>query len=399
MVTTGDQVAAVFQGIASLRGALRDRDALTLRDQIAITRIASPSGEEDERAQFISARFRAVGLTDVRIDDAGNVIARRPGLRELPPVIVCAHMDTVFSRETELSVRASENRLCAPGIGDNSRGLAAMLALAESFAAERITTDGPIDFLASTGEEGMGDLRGSKFFFSEHQDALALIALDGPGDDKIVTSALGCIRMRLHFTGHGGHSWSAYGIPNAIHAVGIATAAIARIQVPATPRCTVSVTRIGGGIAVNAIPDRAWIDVDIRSISEHAIERLAAEVKLAGHAAAVNVNDTRLEGTQELSLQFETLGRRPCGHLPDEHPLACAAVRATELIQRKPELAMASTDANVPLSLGIPAIAIGAGGRGGAAHTVEEWFENEGGSLGIVRAATIVLAAAGLPGV
>ena len=397
MRKTGDPVLAVFRGTSSLRSALRKRDALTLRDQVAITRIASPTGEEEERGRLILGRFQSLGLADVRVDPVGNVIARRPGIADLPPVVVCSHMDTVFSRDTELAVHAEEQRLCAPGIGDNSRGLAAMLALAEAFDAEGIVTEGPIDFLASTGEEGAGDLRGTKYFFAEHGDASAVVALDGPGDSRIVNSALGCFRLRLIFAGPGGHSWSAFGAPNAAHAVGIATSAISRIAIPSTPRSTISVTRIGGGVAINCIPDHAWLEVDMRSTSERVLRELSDEVIAAGYAAERTVNDARDRSAPPLELDVEIVGRRPSGFIDAEHPLTQAALVATELVGRVPELSVASTDANVPLSLGIPAIAIGAGGRGGNAHTKDEWYENTDGSVGIARAATIVLAAAGMP--
>jgi acetylornithine deacetylase/succinyl-diaminopimelate desuccinylase-like protein len=399
MPGTSDQVSAVYRGTTSLRAVLLQRDTLTLRDQVAITEIAAPTGEEDERGQMILTRFEAAGLENIRVDGAGNVVARRPGVRDIPPVVLCAHMDTVFPRETKLVVRAEGSRLSAPGIGDNARGLAAMLAIAESFAQERIVTESPIDFVASTGEEGLGDLHGIKYFFSEHSEASAMIALDGPGDSRIVNVALGCFRMRLIFVGPGGHSWSAFGAPNAAHAVGITAAKIADIMMPAAPRSSASVTRIGGGTSINSIPHRAWLEVDLRSTTERGLRFLADEVVTAAYAAERMVNETRNQNTDPLELDIEIIGRRPCGRVADEHPLARAAASATELIGRQPEFVVASTDANVPLSLGIPAITIGAGGSGGGAHTEGEWFDNVDGSLGVVRAATIVLCAAGMPGV
>jgi acetylornithine deacetylase/succinyl-diaminopimelate desuccinylase-like protein len=298
-----------------------------------------------------------------------------------------------------LAVEARNGRICAPGIGDNARGLAAMLAIADSLAAEGVVTDGPIDFLASTGEEGSGDLRGAKHFFSEHSDAVAMIALDGPGDSRIVNTALGCSRLRIDFSGPGGHSWSSYGVANPAHAVGITTAAIALIPVGVPHRSALSVTRIGGGVSVNSIPDHAWMEVDVRSTSEDDLNALTAAVIGAAREAISGVNATRMPNTDEMRANIELIGRRPCGHLERGHPLALAAVYATEMVGREPELSVASTDANVPLGLGIPAIAIGAGGTGGDAHTTNEWFENRDGAVGIVRAALITLAVAGLPGV
>jgi acetylornithine deacetylase/succinyl-diaminopimelate desuccinylase-like protein len=273
-----------------------------------------------------------------------------------------------------------------------------MLTIVDTLEDESIATESPIDFLASTGEEGAGDLRGTKYFFSEHSDAQAMIALDGPGDTRIVNTALGCARLRVTYWGPGGHSWSSYGVANAAHAVGLATSMIANLPIPTNPRSTVSVTRLGGGVSVNSIPENAWLEVDIRSVSERYLLIIWEAVIKTVHLAARSVNDKRAPGTPELSLDIELIGRRPCGHLDAAHPLTRAAISATEVVGRQPELCIASTDANVPLGLGIPSIAIGAGGSGGDAHTTDEWYDNDGGAVGIARAATLLLACAGING-
>jgi tripeptide aminopeptidase len=385
---------------ASLRQArlhLASRDQDIVREQIAVSEIAAPTGEEHERAQWVARRFEALRLLDVRIDAAGNVIGRRPGRTDGPPVVVCAHLDTVFPRQTRVSVTRHGNRLAGPGIGDNGRGVAAMLALATALDGETLTTERPVDFVGTTGEEGTGDLRGAKHLFTrERRDAVAAIILDGAGDERIVHRALGSRRYRLTFQGPGGHSWTAFGVPNAVHAAAVATARLARLTLPSAPRTTVSVGRIGGGISVNSIPDKAWLEVDVRSASAGMLARLDRDVRDAAAAAAGEENGRRAVGTVPLTFAVDVIGERPGGETAVDHPLVVAAMEATRLIGRDPELAIASTDANVPISLGIPAVAIGAGGRGGDAHTASEWFDNVDGPLGLSRALGVVVEAAGL---
>ena len=382
---------------ARLQLASRDDDIV--REQIAVSEIAAPTGEENERAQWVAQRFESLRLVDVRIDQAGNVIGRRRGKTDGPPVLVCAHLDTVFPRQTRVNVARLGKRLAGPGIGDNGRGVAAMLAIATALDGETLVTEHPVDFIGTTGEEGAGDLRGAKHLFAhEGRDAAAAIILDGAGDERIVHRALASRRYRLTFEGPGGHSWTAFGVPNAVHAAAVATARLARLIVPATPRTTLSVGRIGGGISVNSIPDRAWLEVDVRSASAAVIARLDREVREAAAAGAIEENARRALGATPLTYSVEVIGERPGGETPVDHPLVLSAMEATRLVGRNPELAIASTDANVPISLGIPAIAIGAGGRGGDAHTPGEWFENTEGTLGLSRALGVVVEAAGLSG-
>jgi tripeptide aminopeptidase len=381
------------------RVQLGSDDTEIVREQIAVSEIAAPTGEENERAQWVADRFEALQLRDVRIDQAGNVIGRRPGRTDGPAVLVCAHLDTVFPRQTRVSVTRLGNRLAGPGIGDNGRGVAAMLALAKVLDGVTLATERPVDFIGTTGEEGAGDLRGAKHLFAHGgREAAAAVILDGAGDERIVHRALASRRYRLSFQGPGGHSWTAFGVPNAVHAAAFATARLARITLPTTPRTTLSVGRIGGGISVNSIPDRAWLEVDVRSASGALIARLDREVREAATAAAMEENARRAPGAISLTYGVEVIGERPGGETPVDHPLVLAAMEATRLIGRTPELAIASTDANIPISLGIPAVAIGAGGRGGDAHTPGEWFENTEGTLGLSRALGLVVEAAGLMG-
>ena len=392
MMTTAETHAL----LSDARRRMTARDAAIVRVQVAVSEIAAPTGEEQRRAAWIARRFTALGLSDIRSDAAGNVIGRRRGVRALPAVAVCAHLDTVFPRGTAVRVRQDGELLLGPGIGDNGRGLAAMLALAEEIDGVRLKTDRPIDFVATTGEEGTGDLRGAKAFFRSREDVASAIALDGAGDERIVHRGLGSRRYRIVYRGPGGHSWAAFGVVNPVHAAGTAIAKLASIIVPREPRTTLSVGRVGGGIAVNAIADEAWLEVDLRSTTVRMLDRYEREVRLAVRAAEIEENARRATGSPPLSCAVELIGDRPCGDVPADHPLVLSAVDATRLIGREPELSTASTDANVPISLGVPAIAIGAGGRGGDAHTPGEWFDNTAGTIGLARALTIVVAAAGL---
>ena len=388
-------VAQLFDHLAPVRAALASSDERIMRDQIALSELAAPTGAEGERAAFVASRFRALGLRDVRLDEMGNVRGMRPGTEEEAPVVVCAHLDTVFPADVPVRVTRGGSRLAGPGIVDNARGLAVMLALAETIDGTSLRTKHPVLFVATVGEEGAGDLRGVKHLFAHLDEAPACcIAVDGAGDDRIVHRALGALRLRITYRGTGGHSWAAFGVPNPVHAVGAAAARLAALPLPRQPRTTLSVCRIGGGISVNAIPEEAWLEVDLRSSATDVLAGCAADARAAVHAAAREENGRRAAGTPPLTYEISVIGDRPCGATPKEHPLVRAAMAATERIGRRPELIAASTDANVPISAGIPAVAIGAGGRGGGVHTPGEWYDNTDGALGVARALTILLAAA-----
>ena len=390
------ELAALFMRLGFARARLAATDERLLTTQIALSEIPSPTGDEQARGASVAQRFRRLGLNAVRVDDVGNVLATRDGDADVAPVVVCAHLDTIFPAGTPVGVAREGPHLQGPGIVDNSRGLAAMLALAEAIDGRRVRTRRPIVFAATVGEEGAGDLRGVKHLFA-HMPAqpAACIVLDGAGDDRIVTRALGARRFRVTFHGAGGHSWAAFGVPNPVHAAGATAAKLAALPLPRTPRTTLSVCRIGGGISVNAIPDEAWLEIDLRSSSADILERCSADIQQAVRVAVHEENARRSPGTATLSTTITTIGDRPCGEVDAEHPLVRAAMQATQAIGRTPELATASTDANVPISLGIPAIAIGAGGRGGGVHTSAEWYDNTEGTLGVARALTVLVAAAG----
>jgi len=387
----------VWLRLAAARTALAAADEAVLREQIALSAIPSPTGSEAARGEHVVARFRALGLRDIRVDDVGNVLATRAGTADEAPVVICAHLDTVFGADTDVRVRRDGVRLDGPGIVDNARGLAGMLALARAIDGTTLRTRRPITFVATVGEEGGGDLRGAKHLFTTFERTPACcIALDGAGDDRIVHRALGARRFRITYRGAGGHSWSAFGVPNPVHAVGGAAARLAAMPLPRHPRTTLSVCRIGGGISVNVIPEDAWLEVDLRSSSAEVLAGCVADIRAAVHTAAREENSRRAPGTEPLSYEVAMIGDRPCGATSEHHPLVRIACAATRLIGRTPELVTASTDANVPISLGIPAIAIGAGGRGGGVHTPAEWYDNTDGAPGLARALAIVVASAEL---
>ena len=391
--------ATLFDELAPARARLAAGDERLLRTQIALSEVPAPTGAEQARGAIVAARFRRLGLHDVHTDDVGNVVGTRRGGTGATdaPVLVCAHLDTVFPEGTAVGVAREDNQLAGPGIVDNARGLAAMLALAETIEGEHLVTRRPIIFAATVGEEGAGDLRGAKHLFARlGAIPSACIAIDGAGDDSIVHRALGARRFHITFRGEGGHSWAAFGVPNPVHAAGITASKLAALPLPRTPRTTLSVCRIGGGISVNAIPEEGWLEVDVRSSSPDVLARCAEEMRLVVRAAAREENQRRAPGTSSLTYSISVIGDRPCGELPADDPLVRAAIDATAAIGRTATLAMASTDANVPISLGIPAIAIGAGGRGGGVHTPGEWYDNTDGPLGIARALTVVVAAGGL---
>ncbi len=391
-------VQHIWHSLEAARRRLEHADAATLHSQITLAEIPAPTGSEKLRAVHLDSAFRRMGLaTD--IDSAGNVVAQRAGVSDDAPVVVCAHMDTVFDASTPVQVQRElrSERLVGPGIGDNARGLAGMLAIAGALQLAQLRTRRPILFAATTGEEGGGDLRGARHLFAQRaSDAVAAIALDGAGDQRIVTHALGIRRFRIRISGPGGHSWASYGVANALHAAAAVAAELASWRLPHSPRSALTVSRMGGGTAINAIPSDAWLEIDVRSSSSFELDRLEREIRHAARASVEGENVRRRASSPPLQLAVDIIGDRPAGVAPADAFVVGAAFDATRLINRNPEEAIASTDANIPLSLGIPAVALGAGGAGGDTHTVREWFENRQGSVGLARAMTVMVAAAGL---
>lgn len=386
--------------IRAARHHIERTDEVTLARQAALSAIPAPTGAETQRAARVAELFREVGLENVKVDEVGNVFGWREveagnGKRETSaPIVLSAHLDTVFGPDVNVSVERRGRRLEGPGISDNARGLAALVAVAEALVVGRVRTARPILFAATVGEEGWGDLRGVKFLLNGNRETgngkpAAFIALDGAGIERVVHRALGSKRYRVTFRGPGGHSWAAFGVANPANAVGRATALLADLPTHHSPRTTCAVVRLGGGIGLNSIPQEAWLDLDLRSEDPKALAQLDVTVHAALSQAADDENRRRAAGTPPLRLETSIVGDRPSGVTPRSHPLVQAAVAATRALGLDAELAAASTDANVPIALGIPAIALGAGGRAGDAHLATEWYENVDGALGIVRALVV----------
>jgi acetylornithine deacetylase/succinyl-diaminopimelate desuccinylase-like protein len=393
------QLSETIRGVvASVSPWLDRHDERVLGQQTEIAEVAAPTGAEGERAAMVARLLTASGL-QTEEDAVGNILAFRPGTVDAPPVVLCAHLDTVFGAEVEHRVVRDGAVLRGPGIGDNARGLAGMLTIARALDAMRVRTKHPVLFAATVGEEGQGNLRGARHLFSTRAaDAVGAIVLDGPGDDHVVTHALGVRRYRVSFDGRGGHSWSAGESPNALHAAARAAAALTALRLPSSPRTTLVVARFESGGAINAVPGHAEFDVDLRSLSSPVLEALSREIALAVALATQEENQRARGRDDSIRSLIESLGSREAGVLDAHHAIGEAAVVATAAIGRRAEACIASTDANVPLSLGMPAIAIGAGGVGGGAHTAGEWFENREGSVGIARAMGILVGIAGVSG-
>ena len=387
--------------IRAARHYIERTDEVTLVRQAALSTIPAPTGAEGRRAARVAELFREIGLSDVSIDHAGNVHGwlGKNGDRSAAPVVLTAHLDTVFGAEVDVAVERRGQRLEVPGISDNARGLAALVAVAEAMVAARVPATRPILFAATVGEEGSGDLRGVKYLLNGSRETgngkpAAFIALDGAGLDRVIHRALGSKRYHVTFRGPGGHSWAAFGVANPANAVGRAAALLADLAPQHAPRTTCAVVRLGGGTGLNSIPQEAWLDLDLRSEDPRALAQLDVTVRAALERAADDENRRRTAGSPTLRVEIQLLGDRPSGLTPRAHPLVQAAVAANRALGRDAELASASTDANVPIALGIPAIALGAGGKAGDAHLATEWYENVEGALGIIRALLVTAAMA-----
>lgn len=366
---------------------------------IRICEIPAPPFREHERGRYIAGRFAELGLADVHIDSEGNVIGFYRGESESPLIVVAAHLDTVFPEGTDVRVRRFGERFCAPGIGDNVAGLAALVAMVQALNAGVIALGGSVAFVATVGEEGEGDLRGVRHLFSEGRLAgcvSAFVSFDGPGVDFITHQALGSRRYRVVFDGPGGHSWGDFGVVNPVHALGRVVARLADYPAPPEPRTTYNVGRIEGGDSVNVIPERAAMDVDLRSTAEGELSRLEEFLLGAINQAAAAENALRASAGRRLQVDVQLIGHRPSGETPANSALVRVAVEASRALGINPILNRASTDSNIPISLGIPAITIGVGGRSGDAHRLSEWYEPTGREIGYQRAFLIMLAMAGM---
>lgn len=405
---TDQQIATIAKhaDIAAALQSLEDMGEKNIERLIAITEIPAPPFAEEMRAADYAQRLRGLGLNDVYIDATGNVIARRPGTGEglgtkHSALALVAHLDTVFPAETDVSVRREGNQFFAPGIGDNSRGLVALLSLIEVMQKHNITTERDILFIASVGEEGLGDLRGVRALFADGgPDIDGMIAVDGSGHDKLVTTAVGSNRYRVTFSGPGGHSYGAFGRAHPHQALAEAITRFTAAATPITrdgPKATFSVGRIGGGTSVNSIPFTSWMEVDMRSANPQKLAALDAAFQ-AAMADALATENAQRTSSDALTLAIETVGKRPAGSNAEDAPLVANALAAMRQWQVTPRETASSTDANIPLSLGIAAVTMGSGGIGRNAHAPNESWEDKDSHIALQILLLTLLAEAGLAG-
>ena len=379
----------------------RVNESRLARLQMEVARIAAPPFGESARAVWLADCFREAGLQEVHIDEAGNVLGRRPGSGG-PFISLSAHIDTVFPAATPLNVRQQGSRLYGPGVSDNGAGIAALLAIAKALQELKVSHALPFLFLGNVGEEGEGDLRGMRYVFStpRWRDAIAYsVVVDGAGSDTVVAQALGSRRFEVIVRGPGGHSWSDFGAPNPIIVLARAIEHFSQTPLPASPKTTFNVGVIRGGTSVNSIPESASMRVDLRSTSMAEIDHLEWALRSALDQALdwENRAAPRHVGQRPNLVECEmvAIGNRPAGELnPDARILR--VIRAVDgFLNNTAQVQRASTDANVPISLGREAIAIGGGGSGGGAHTLQEWFDCNGRELGLKRILLTMLALAG----
>ncbi len=365
--------------------------------QARLTEIPAPPFRESQRAAAVKQLLVETGLP-VQIDKTGNVIGELRGLNEKEIVIVAAHLDTVFPPGTDLKVHREGSRMIAPGISDNGTGLAALVALARAVRSVRLKPQRTILFAADVGEEGEGNLRGMRALVDTYCSKLkAVIVLDGSGTDHVTSKALASRRLEALITGPGGHSWSDFGMPNPINALVRASVRFINTKVPLSPRTTFNIGQIEGGTSVNSVPHEARLKVDIRSESEEELTRLESALR---ECIAAGVRDemesARDRSKGKLESKVDLLGSRPGGELVADSPLLAALRAADDFVGNQSRIERSSTDANVPLSMGIDAIAIGAGGNGGGAHSLQEWYDPADREAGLKRALLTILGISGI---
>lgn len=368
-------------------------------EQIQINSVPAPPFAESQRAEFLRHKFLTLGLAGARLDEIGNCVALRPGISDEPLLLISAHLDTVFPADTKLTLRRAGAKLYAPGIADDACGLAALIAIADALQSGAIETSGSILLVGTVGEEGEGNLRGVRHLFTKSEWAgriNSFLSFDGAGLNRITNGALGSRRYRVHFRGAGGHSWSDFGTANPVHALACAVAKLASYPAPDEPRTTFNVGRIEGGQSINAIPSEAAMDVDLRSSSPDQLLKLDAFFRRSTREAADEENGRRRNEAEPLAVLTELIGERPGGQTSPEDPLVQLAWEATEAVGGKPTLDLASTDSNLPISLGIPAITLGGGGTSANSHTTDEWYDPRGRALALKRALLVILGTVGV---
>ncbi len=374
-------------------------DERTIADLIRLTEVPAPPFMEEARGAVFLEMLTEAGVDTAYVDRVGNVIGVRRGVTGSATLAIAAHLDTVFPEGTDVSTTVRGDTILAPGVADDTRGLAALLALLRGMNAADVRTDYDLLFIGNVGEEGLGDLRGTKELFSENGPGIDyFISIDGVSDTRITHMALGSHRFRTTFKGPGGHSWGAFGLGNPAHAMGMAIdrfVARAEDLTRDGPRTSYNVGRMGGGTSVNSIPFEVWLEVDMRSESPESLLRISDAFQEAMMAGLAEANVMRRDG-EELTVEIEMIGERPSGEIAEGHPFVQRGLAATRALGLEPRTSRSSTDSNIPISRGIPAFTIGGGGASSGTHSLNERYVNTDGPRGIQRALLIVLAQAGL---
>jgi tripeptide aminopeptidase len=364
--------------------------------QVRLTEIPAPEFNEARRGEFLKTLFEATGL-QVRVDKTGNVIAERPGTDAKSVILLVAHLDTVFPASTDVSVKRDANRLTAPGIADNGAGLAALAGLARALSESRIRTTKTIVLAGDVGEEGEGNLRGIRALVESYGSRLAaVIAIDGASIEHITTQGIASQRVEIAITGAGGHSWSDFGAPNPITALARAIVKFSSVNVPENPRSSFNFGVIEGGTSVNSIPASASVKVDLRSEQEAQVKTMEAALRDAVDAGIKEEMSAARVNNDPLKVSVRSLGSRPAGKLPDDSPLLDTFRNVDAFLGNRSRLERSSTDANIPLSLGIPAVSVGGGGKGGGSHTLTEWYDATGRETGLKRLFLTTVSLAGV---
>jgi tripeptide aminopeptidase len=365
--------------------------------QVRITEIPAPPFQEGQRAVAVKALLSGADL-EVQIDKTGNVIGELRGANDKEVVVLSAHLDTVFPPGTDVKVRRTAERMNAPGISDNGTGLAALVSIARAMHEARIKPQRTILFVADVGEEGEGNLRGMRALVDTYRSKLkAAVVLDGSGTDHVTTKALASRRLEVLITGPGGHSWSDFGMPNPINALVRGSVRFINTRVPTNPRTTFNLGQVEGGTSVNSIPYEARLKIDVRSENEDELAKLESALRECISAGVRDeMESARDRSKGKLEWKVDLLGSRPGGELAPDSPLLAALRAADDYIGNQSRIERSSTDANIPLSTGIDAISIGAGGSGGGAHSLNEWYDPTGREMGLKRALLTLLGISGI---
>jgi len=381
--------AQADKSIAKIRGSAGFKAAMTALEQdhdrivaetITLTEIPAPPFKEQKRAEAYMAMLKAHGLSDVEMDAEGNVMGLRRGTGKPggPVVVIAAHLDTVFPEETNVKVRREGTKLFAPGVGDDTHALAVLLGYVRALDAAKVKTRKDILFVGNVGEEGPGDLRGARYLFTKgkYKDRIgAFFSMDGTSAPRVVSGAVGSRRYRVTFKGPGGHSYGAYGLVNPMAAMGTTVVEMNRIKTPTQPKTTYMTSVVGGGTSVNSIPDSIWLEVDMRSESKEELAKIDGQFLQIVEGAVTAENAARSTAAGKISAEVKMIGDRPTGTTREDAEIVQMTAAAVRGAGYSPILGASSTDSNVPISLGIPAVTIGSGGQGGRAHALDEWID------------------------